>query len=116
MKIRRLVSKWLVKKAAERWLPREIIYRKKFGFDVPVGQWLRNKKALGAHLDLLRDSAFRKRGYFDHKTVLTLIEEHLRCESDHTEILWGLLGFEMWCRVFIDSRIEDVCTVATPCS
>ncbi len=108
LKIRRLVSKWLVKKAAERWLPREIIYRKKFGFDVPVGQWLRNKQALGAHLDLLRDSTFRKRGYFDHKTVLRLIEEHLRCESDHTEILWGLLGFEMWCRVFIDRQIEEL--------
>jgi asparagine synthase (glutamine-hydrolysing) len=116
LKIRRLVSKWLVKKAAERWLPQEIIYRKKFGFDVPVGQWLRNKKALGVHLDLLRDATFRKRGYFDHKTVLALIEEHLLGEADHTEILWGLLGFEMWCRVFIDSRIEDVCNVATSCS
>ena len=116
LKIRRLVNKWLVKKSAERWLPREIIYRKKFGFDVPVGQWLRNKQVLGTHLDLLRDSAFGERGYFDHKTVLTFIEEHLRGESDHTEILWGLLGFEMWCRVFIDSHIEDVCTVATPYS
>ena len=113
VKIRRLVSKWIVKKSAERWLPREIIYRKKFGFDVPVGEWLRNKKGLGAHLDLLRDATFRKRGYFDHKTVLALIEEHMRSEADHAEVLWGLLGFEIWCRLFIDRRIEDVCNITT---
>ncbi len=108
VKIRRFVNKWIVKKAAERWLPREIIYRKKFGFDVPVAEWLRNRKALGTHLDLLRDATFRNRGYFDHKTVLALIEDHLSGESDHAEILWGLLGFEMWCRLFIDQKIEEI--------
>lgn len=113
VKIRRLVNKWIVKKAAERWLPREIIYRKKFGFDVPVAQWLRNEKTLGAHLDLLRDATFRNRGYFDHKMVLVLIERHLQGESDHTEILWGLLSFEIWCRLFIDRPIEDVCSLTT---
>jgi asparagine synthase (glutamine-hydrolysing) len=108
LKIRKLVSKWIVKKAAERWLPQEIIHRKKFGFDVPVGQWLKNNKALGAHLDLLRDTTFRQRGYFEYKAVLALIDEHLRGDSDHTEILWGLLSFEIWCRLFIDSRIEEL--------
>jgi asparagine synthase (glutamine-hydrolysing) len=108
LKIKNLVTKWVVKKAAEQWLPQEIIHRKKFGFDVPVGQWLRNKKALGAHLDLLRDITFRQRGYFDDKMVFVLIDEHLRGDSDHTEILWGLLGFEIWCRLFIDSKIEEL--------
>jgi len=108
LKIRRFVNKWIVKKAAEQWLPREIIYRKKFGFDVPVAEWLRSRAALGAHLELLRDATFRNRGYFDHKTVFALIEEHLRGDLDHTEILWGLLGFEMWCRLFIDRKPEEV--------
>lgn len=108
LKIRRLVAKWIVKKAAERWLPRDIIYRKKYGFDVPVAEWLRNRKTLGAHLDLLTDATFRNRGYFEHKTVSQLIDEHLREKSDHAEILWGLLGFEMWCRLFIDQKIEEI--------
>jgi asparagine synthase (glutamine-hydrolysing) len=109
-KIRRLVNKWVVKKAAEQWLPTEIIYRKKFGFDVPVGQWLRNKSGLGAYLDLLRDATFRTRGYFDYDAVLALMDKHLRGDADHTEILWGLLGFEMWCRQFIDRRVEELST------
>jgi asparagine synthase (glutamine-hydrolysing) len=101
-KIRRLTSKWIVKKAAERWLSKEIIYRKKFGFDVPLGQWLKNEKGLGRHLELLRDERFRNRGYFDHKSVGLIIDEHLRGDADHSEILWGLLGFEIWCRLFLD--------------
>jgi asparagine synthase (glutamine-hydrolysing) len=110
VKIRGLTNKWIVKKAAERWLPKEIIYRKKFGFDVPVGQWLRNKDGLGSHLDLLREPEFLKRGYFDSKAVCTLIREHLRGDADHTETLWGLVGFEIWHRLFIDSRIEEIST------
>jgi asparagine synthase (glutamine-hydrolysing) len=107
-KIRRFGNKWIVKKAAERWLPHEIIYRRKFGFDVPIGQWLKDAKGLGAQLDILRDITFKQRGYFDHKLVETLIREHTKSELDHTEVLWGLLGFEMWCRLFIDQRTEEV--------
>ena len=107
------MSKWIVKKAAERWLPKEIIFRKKFGFDVPVGQWLKNKRALGAHLDVLQDAKFRSRGYFDDKAVRMLIDEHLRGDADHTEILWGLLGFEIWCRLFIDSSLEELAVSST---
>ena len=114
VKIRRLISKWIVKKAAARWLPKELVFRKKYGFDVPVGEWLKNGKALGAHLDVLRDATFRERGYFDYKAVGALIDEHLRGDCDHTEMLWGLLGLEIWCRLFIDRRAEDLCNAAAP--
>lgn len=107
-KIKGFVSKWIVKKAAQRLLPKEIIFRKKFGFDVPVGRWLKSKTSLGAYVELLREPSFRDRGYFDYKAVQTLIEQHTRGVSDHTEILWGLLGFEVWCRLFIDPRVEDL--------
>ena len=109
-KIRGLVNKWVVKQAAKNWLPKEIVFRKKFGFDVPVGQWLRNKSGLGSHLDLLRDATFRRRGYFDYDAVLGLINEHLCQRADHTEILWGLLSFEMWCQTFFDRRLSDMST------
>lgn len=112
VKIRGLVNKWIVKGAADQILPREIVHRKKFGFDVPIGQWLRNPKGLGRFLDLLRDSKFRERGYFDHVKVSSLVEQHLSGERDHTEIVWGLLGFEMWCRKFIDSPQNDASSPA----
>jgi asparagine synthase (glutamine-hydrolysing) len=106
LKIRGFVNKWIVKRAAGRWLPREIITRKKVGFDVPVGQWLRNRQGLGAYLELLRDATFRNRALFDHKVVAALIEEHLEGRADHAEILWGLIGLEIWCRCFIDIAVD----------
>jgi asparagine synthase (glutamine-hydrolysing) len=101
-KIRGFTNKYIVKRAAERYLPREIIYRKKFGFDVPVGEWLRSKHSLGGFLELLRDKTFRERGYFDYKRVGKLIDEHIAGTKEHSEILWGLLNLEIWQRVFID--------------
>jgi asparagine synthase (glutamine-hydrolysing) len=101
-KIRRFANKWLVKEAARRWLPEEIIFRRKVGFDVPICQWMRNPSTLGQHLELLRDARFRQRGLFDAKAVGALLEEHTHGRADHTEILWSLLGLEMWQRLFID--------------
>ena len=102
-KIRKLSNKWIVRQAARRWLPGGLVDRSKVGFDVPVGQWLRNGQALGQHLELLRDATFRQRGYFDAPTVDRLVDEHLQGRADHTEALWSLLGFEMWHRMFIDA-------------
>jgi asparagine synthase (glutamine-hydrolysing) len=98
------MCKFLVKKVAERWLPREIVYRDKVGFGTPVGRWLRNKKGLGSFLDLLTDQTFRQRGYFDGREVERLVREHVEKGLNHEEALWGLLNLELWCRTFIDSQ------------
>ena len=68
--------------------------------------WLKDKKGLGSYLDLLRDDTFRDRGYFNQNVVDKIIREHLEDVSDHVEVLWGLLNFEMWCRLFIDKNVS----------
>jgi asparagine synthase (glutamine-hydrolysing) len=95
-------NKVIVKAVASRWLPNEIITRKKVGFGVPIDAWLRNKRGLGKYLDLLTDSVFRQRGYCDPKAIEGFISEHLRKEADHSEILWALINLELWWRMFID--------------
>ena len=97
-------TKYLVKKVAERWLPREIVHRKKVGFGTPVGRWFRNPRGVGALLDLLTDETFRQRGYFDSNAVERLIREHVDGRRDHEEALWGLVNLELWCRKFIDVK------------
>lgn len=114
LKIRGWTNKWLVKKAAERYLPREIVYRKKFGFDVPVAAWLRSEDGLGRYLALLTDTAFKRRQYFNPRGIAELIHEHRR-GADHTEVLWGLVNFELWCRTFFEpEEIPDVTLVQKP--
>lgn len=96
-------NKIIVKRVARRWVPREIVSRKKVGFGVPVSRWLRNPRGLGRYLDLLTDTTFRTRGYCDHRVVEGLIHEHLQGDLDHSEILWGLVNMEMWWRLAVDS-------------
>jgi asparagine synthase (glutamine-hydrolysing) len=96
-------NKVIVKRVASRWVPQEIVSRKKVGFGVPVSRWLRNPRGLGRYLDLLTDTTFRTRGYCDPRVVEGLIHEHLQEASDHGEILWGLVNLEIWWRRFVDS-------------
>ncbi|NOT55531.1 MAG: asparagine synthase (glutamine-hydrolyzing) [Deltaproteobacteria bacterium] len=95
-------NKILVKKLAERWFARKFVYRSKSGFGVPISAWLRNPKGLGQYLDILTDRKFKERGYFEVGAVERLIKKHTEEVEDHSEILWSLLNFELWHRVFID--------------
>ena len=81
-------------------MPANIVHRKKVGFGVPIAEWLRNNKGLGRYLELLTDRTFKERGYFFYKEVGRMIAEHRKCEIDHSEALWALLNFELWCRQF----------------
>jgi asparagine synthase (glutamine-hydrolysing) len=101
------MNKVIVKKVAERWLPREIVYREKVGFGVPLAEWFRNPHGLGRYLDVLTDKSFRERGFFDAKSVDRLVGEHLHEGLDHHEILWGLVNLELWCRTFIDAGVSQ---------
>lgn len=99
-------TKRLVKVVGERWLPKSIVYRSKVGFGTPVGQWLRNPRGLGELLDVILDSRFRQRGIFQPGVVEKLVRSHLRKEKNYEEVLWSILGLELWCREFLDNQTE----------
>lgn len=98
-------NKYIVKKVAEKYLPKEIVFRKKVGFGVPISNWLRNPKGLGQYLDILTDKTFKERGYFDNNIIRRFIDEHCKETKDHGEILWSLLNLELWHRLFIDNNV-----------
>jgi asparagine synthase (glutamine-hydrolysing) len=100
-KIRGLCGKYLVKKAMRDILPKSIIRRKKMGFPVPLNQWFRRGFDRVIRAMLLDDRA-RDRGIFDPEFVSRILGEHLGGKRDRTELLWTLLNFELWARIFID--------------
>ena len=103
LKIKGLVRKYLLKKVAQSWLPREIIRRKKQGFPTPSSLWLR-KEARPFLRDMLSTTCLRQRGLFNPFVIEKLISEHEQGTADHGSLLWGLLSVELWHRVFLDSR------------
>ncbi len=80
-------------------LPKKILERKKIGFGVPVGRWLRNEWKEKCR-SLLLDSSAVKDGFFNVERILKLIEDHNSCKSDQSYTLWALMIFELWYRKF----------------
>ena len=102
MKLRGTTTKWILRQAMQGRLPPAILVRRKMGFPVPIGAWLR-----GPWRPLLDEyvtgERARARGLFDASTVARLVGEHLR-GVNHSERLWALLTFEIWARVFLDGE------------
>ncbi len=95
-------TKIVLKQLAERYLPREIVYRSKSGFGVPLGKWFRNANGLGKYLDFLSSQKFQERGLWNVAHVRRLIDEHRGRRADHSEILWEMLNMELWMLTYID--------------
>ena len=102
LKLKGLARKYLLKKVASRWLPHEVIHRKKEGFPIPFSVWFRGDLRPFVR-DLLSPAALRRRGLFDPVYVQKLFDEHESRQADHGYLLWGLLSVELWHRVFLDT-------------
>ena len=102
MKLRGLTTKYVLRKAMKGILPPAILNRRKMGFPVPVGKWLRGKFS---HLldEYVLSNRVAERRIFDPVFTRDLVLRH-RAGEDHTERLWSLINFEMWQRRFIDGE------------
>jgi asparagine synthase (glutamine-hydrolysing) len=101
LKLRRLTSKYLLKKVLRKLLPSENLNRRKMGFGVPIGHWFRGKMQPFLREVVLSEKASR-RGLFKPEGVRQLIELHTRGERDYSQQLWTLLMLELWFNRFID--------------
>jgi asparagine synthase (glutamine-hydrolysing) len=101
LKLKGLTRKYILKRAAEAWLPRDIIYRKKAGFSAPLRAWLaRDLREMVE--DLLSETNIQQRGYFDYRFVRRLIDDNLSGREDNNLKIFQLLTLELWHREFID--------------
>jgi asparagine synthase (glutamine-hydrolysing) len=101
VKMRPWQKKALLKRVAARSLPREVIYRPKHGFSVPMDGWFRGSWAAAAH-DIIFSKQARDREYFDYKYLDRLWTEHHNRTANHGVRFWSLLWLEVWHQVFLD--------------
>ena len=100
LKLKGSRTKHILKEAARGLLPDEIIERKKHGFGVPLGAWLR--RDIAPVRDILLSRRARERGLLQMSVVERLISEHETGRRDHNRQLWALLTLEEWHRQFVD--------------
>jgi asparagine synthase (glutamine-hydrolysing) len=107
LKVKGLGGKFVLKKAMERLLPKEIIYRKKAGFPTPISKWMAHDLR-GPISEIICDSGPGDHGYFDRTVVRRLFNEHVRGQEDHQRLLFPILNFDLWYRTFFSGASDHI--------
>jgi len=94
-KIRAGETKYILKKAALRFLPEEIVFRPKEGFLLPINQWLLQSMELYVRF-LLSQERLQRHKLFRSSYVQNLVERFYRGETPLANKLWTLMVFQIW--------------------
>jgi len=114
LKLHGVQTKAVLRSAVRDLIPPSILARRKMGFPVPVGRWLRDgfrplvdEFVLGARAEARR--------FFDHAALRRLVDEHRAGWTAHGDRLWLLVNLEIWHRIFCDGeRPADVMRAVSP--
>lgn len=104
LKLKRWTKRYIFKKAFADLLPQEILAKKKHGFGLPTGDWLRTDPGFrDLARSLLLDSRSIRRGYFKRNALEKLLEQHDRESSSYYgSHIWYLMMLELWHRNHVD--------------
>lgn len=101
LKLKRGEGKYLLKKAMEPYLPRDIMYRPKMGFAVPLARWFRGPLKQRVR-DSLLDGRIAESGWFNPQAIRQMVEQHESGRRDHSTPLWTLLMYDAFLRNVMD--------------
>ena len=90
-------GKLALKRAAEAWLPKEIIYRPKASFSAPLRAWVRNDLRELVDDVLLRGELVGS-GFLQQAAVQRLVDDERAGREDNSKQIWQLLTLETWTR------------------
>ncbi|TND06496.1 MAG: asparagine synthase [Bacteroidetes bacterium] len=96
-------GKSVLRKAMSDFLPDAIVNRKKQGFSAPDESWYRGENAQYVK-ELLLDKKNASRDYINPDFVAHIIDEHMNKRINHRLLIWSLMNFEWWCRLFIQNE------------
>ncbi len=91
-------GKYILKSILTDYLPREIIYRKKMGFNPPIKYWLRENADL--LYEIFSNSNFVSHDVFDLKRIHQIINTFETTDINISEQLWLLMVLELWRRTY----------------
>jgi asparagine synthase (glutamine-hydrolysing) len=113
VKVGRGKAKHLLRKSLVGRLPKAHFQAPKRGFVGPTALWLRSELR-GVLLDELSSDRMSRLGFFDTRAVARLINEHLDGRQNHESVLWALLSFSIWHRIYCEEPIPAADAVRSP--
>jgi asparagine synthase (glutamine-hydrolysing) len=105
LRIRGFTRKYIHKKATSKWLPNQIIKRKKRGFETPVDRWFRTELSGFVQSTLLSDKS-ASQNYFRKESINSLIQDHISGRQNNSRQLFCLVNFELWHKTFIERSFD----------
>ena len=96
-KIKGRQGKVALKRAAEAWLPKEIIYRPKASFSAPLRAWIGNDLRELVD-DVLLNGELVAGGFLQRPALNQLVQDERSGREDRSKQIWQLLTLETWCR------------------
>lgn len=93
------LSKYPLKKMLENKISKELVYRKKAGFSLPIRSWI-NKDIKQEILDRLNDKNSPMYVYIDYSVVQNIIQSHFKKNLDRTMEIWILYTLHLWFEIF----------------
>ena len=95
LKVRNGDSKWILKQVLYKYVPAALMQRRKSGFGVPVGEWVRGPLRDWAE-ELLAESRLRRDGVLHVAPVRERWSRHLARLSSEDDFIWQLLMLQAW--------------------
>ena len=102
-----LHTKSILKRLAIKSLPKQIVYRKKSGFGVPLSQWMKKKDGLNPYIAMLTEKKSLERGIFKSETIKSIVRNYRDGNEAHADLLWELINLELCLRLFIDTNSTE---------
>ena len=96
-------GKNVLRKAMKDFIPDEIINRKKQGFSAPDESWYRGENAAYVK-DLLLSENTVSTKYINKEYIIKIVNEHINQGVNHRLLIWSLMNFEWWCKIFINGE------------
>lgn len=100
-----LAGKYIFRRAMTHVLPEPILLKRKQGFSPPDRSWYQGPLMDYIRSVLLADRSLA-RGFFRPDAIRAVIGEHTGGEVNHRLLIWSLLSFEWWCRIFLDGSSD----------
>jgi asparagine synthase (glutamine-hydrolysing) len=107
LKVRGRVTKWVLKEVARRYLPDEVVDRRKVGFRVPLDSWFRTDLR-DSMWDRLTGSDSFVGQTFDRKAVTELLKRHDTGKFSEEARIWTLMSLEVWHETLIRGRVQPL--------
>ncbi|HZS11272.1 MAG TPA: asparagine synthase-related protein [Nitrospirales bacterium] len=108
-----LAGKYLFRRAMDGILPDAILMKPKQGFSAPEQNWYQGP--LMAYVTkILLDKRAQSRGIFQPAFIRRVLDEHLSGRVNHRLLIWSLLSFEWWQRLFLDGEGWSTVGAAAP--